>query len=508
MPTPSASAALSALVLILVYEALRAVIVGGVKRWLSGGALRFVRRNRVQLDSARFIDRLWLRERLLRDEAVDAALLESARARGVPEAELREKVRAWVMEIVPAFSLAAYYRFGAVVARGAVDACFELVFKTRDFEARGRKVPPGAVIVYVMNHRSNADYVVLSVGLLRHVALSYAVGEWARVWPLDVLFRSFGSFFVRRGEQDRLYHKVLERYVQILLAQGGVTGFFIEGRLSRDGALGPPKAGLLDAIVGLRREFPDREIAFLPIGLNFDHVLEDRSLIRERANARPPGLLEKLASLAWFLARVPWLVGARAARLALRGYRKFGTAAVAAGDPVLLSAWEAEARGPDGAPLPAGGLAALPFEARRPMIKVLAADLLAAVGRTVPATPVPLVCAALLQDPDARVSAITDRVRALVARLRAVGAPVTLGAAFTAPREMESNELGYLEAEVSALEEAERIVTLAGYNLARRGLVRHVEGRLEIIGENLDLIQYYARSLAQHLPESAQTAGP
>jgi hypothetical protein len=28
------------------------------------------------------------------------------------------------------------------------------------------------------------------------VALSYAVGEWARVWPLEHLFRSFGSYFV------------------------------------------------------------------------------------------------------------------------------------------------------------------------------------------------------------------------------------------------------------------------------------------------------------------------
>ena len=502
MPVLTPSHLLFALVSILVYEALRSLIVGGVKRWLSGGALRFVRRNRVQLDSARFIDRLWLRERLLRDGAVDAALLESAAARGVPEAELREKVNAWVAEIVPAFSLAAYYRFGAVVARAAVDFCFELVFQTRDFEASQRKVPPGAVIVYVMNHRSNADYVVLSVGLLRHVALSYAVGEWARVWPLDVLFRSFGSFFVRRGEQDRLYHKVLERYVQILLAQGGVTGFFIEGRLSRDGALGAPKAGLLDAIVGLRREFPEREIAFLPIGLNFDHVLEDRSLVRERSNARPPGFLEKLASLAWFLARVPWLLGARAARLALRGHRKFGTAAVAAGDPVLLSAWEETARLPDGAPLPQGGLAALSFEARRPMIKALATDLLASVGKSVPATPVPILCAALLEDPDAGVSAITGRVRALVTRLRAAGAPVALGAAFAAPKEMESSELGHMEAEVSALEEAERIVTLAGYNLERRGLVQHVEGCLVIVAENVDLIQYYARSLAQHTPST------
>ena len=72
-------------------------------------------------------------------------------------------------------------------------------------------------MVFVINHRSNADYVLLSFGMLRHMALSYAVGEWARVWPLDTLFRSFGSYFVRRGEKDPLYHKVLARYLQLVL---------------------------------------------------------------------------------------------------------------------------------------------------------------------------------------------------------------------------------------------------------------------------------------------------
>ena len=487
---------LLALVLwVLVYEAVRRAVLGAVQRRMQGGALRFVRRHQVRLDSARFIDRLWLRERLMQDPVVEEALVEAARQRGVPEADLRAKVAGWVQEIVPAFSLAAYYRFGAAVARTAVDLVFELAFDRARFEQQRARVPDGAVVVYVMNHRSNADYVVLSYGLVRHVALSYAVGEWARVWPLDVLFRAFGSFFVRRGEQDRLYHTVLERYVQILLGNGGTTGFFIEGRLTRTGALATPKAGLLDYIVGVRRQDPGREIAFVPIGLNYDHVLEDASLVRERPDAAPPGPVEKLRSLVWLVVGAPWRAGRGAVKVALRSDRRAGLAAVAVGEPLLLTAWERRRLGEG------PGLAARPFEERRPLVKDLAADLLAAVGGAVPATAVPVLCLALLQDEDAAVSAVRARVRLLLAGLRAAGATVALGGRFSGPTEAASGIDG-LEAEVSAVEEAEQLVSVAGHRLARRGLVRHEGGRLAVVAGNEDLVRYYARSIAHHVPDA------
>ena len=59
-------------------------------------------------------------------------------------------------------------------------------------------IPRESVVIYLMNHRSNADYVLVAYVLSGRVAVSYAVGEWARVWPLETLFKSFGSYFVRR----------------------------------------------------------------------------------------------------------------------------------------------------------------------------------------------------------------------------------------------------------------------------------------------------------------------
>jgi glycerol-3-phosphate O-acyltransferase len=445
-----------------------------------------VRQHRVQLESARFIDRLWLREALLRDPAVDAAAARAASEQQTPLMELRQRIEAWVDEMVPAFSITAYYRLGGGLARVAVNLCYELVFDAASYERADRQVPTGAIRVFVINHRSNADYVVLSYGLLKHVALSYAVGEWARVWPLDLLFRAFGSYFIRRGERDRLYHVVLERYVQLLVGHGGVTGFFPEGRLTRDGAMGPAKAGLLDYILGVRREQPGQPIWFIPVGLNFDRVFEDRSLIASAEGA--PKARDKAGSALRILWRAPVVLGSHLLRLVTRTHRGFGYAAVTVGQPVSLDE------------LQVGEIAALPFEQRWPQVKALAAQLIERVGRVVPATPVPLLASALLEGPGADDAVLVRRIAELLRGLRAAGAPVARGEAFAHMAPVTGQgELAALDAELAATSEAELMLSIAYTALRRRGILRRQGGRIELRERDRPVLQWYARSIAHHL---------
>jgi len=135
----------------------------------------------------------------------------------------------------------------------------------RDDEGLSR-VDPDASVVFVMNHRSNMDYVLVSYLAAEKTALSYAVGEWARIWPLQSLIRSMGAYFVRRDSGDPLYRRVLERYVQMAAEAGVVQAMFPEGGLTRDGALRPPRLGLLDYM--LRDYDPARrDLVFVPVGL-------------------------------------------------------------------------------------------------------------------------------------------------------------------------------------------------------------------------------------------------
>ena len=97
-----------------------------------------------------------------------------------------------------------------------------------------------------MNHRSNMDYMLVSFLAAERVALSYAVGEWARIWPLQGLIRAMGAYFVRRNSGDPFYRMVLQRYVQMATEGGVPQAMYPEGGLTTDGRLREPKLGLLD----------------------------------------------------------------------------------------------------------------------------------------------------------------------------------------------------------------------------------------------------------------------
>src|SRR5688572_15983911 len=161
-----------------------------------------------------------------------------------------KRVEQYIQEIVPFFNVIAYFQIGLRVSRTVLNFCYKV---TVDFEDRAalQRLPKDAVLVYLMNHRSNADYVLVGYALSGQVAISYAVGEWARAFPLEHLFKAFGAYFVRRRYRERLYHTVLERYVQLITRRGVTQGIFLEGGLTRDGKLRAPKIGLLDYVIGI-----------------------------------------------------------------------------------------------------------------------------------------------------------------------------------------------------------------------------------------------------------------
>ena len=166
---------------------------------------------------------------------------------GLPEKAVCRRVRKYLDEIIPHFNVLSYYKLGYNLAKIVVNLLYKVSVDHQDERALER-IPKRDVVVYLMNHRSNADYIVVAYVLAHGVHVSYAVGEWARAWPLEYVFKSFGAYFIRRRFREPLYHTVLERYVQLITRNGVTQGIFPEGGLSRDGNLRPPKLGLLDYI--------------------------------------------------------------------------------------------------------------------------------------------------------------------------------------------------------------------------------------------------------------------
>ena len=77
--------------------------------------------------------------------------------------------------------------------------------------------------------------------------------------------------------RNPLYRLVLERYVSMATEAGVVQAVFLEGSLTRDGSLRPPKLGLLDYMARSFHPGWERDIVFIPVGINYDRTFEDRS---------------------------------------------------------------------------------------------------------------------------------------------------------------------------------------------------------------------------------------
>jgi glycerol-3-phosphate O-acyltransferase len=311
---------------------------------------------------------------------------------GVPGEVAFEEARRYAREIVPGFSATLYFGFATRAAKWLSRLLYRVRVGKVDKELG--HLDPKAAVVFVMNHRSNVDYVLITWLVADRAALSYAVGEWARVWPLSAMIRAMGAYFIRRGSRNALYRKVLARYVQMATQEGTTQAIFPEGRLSLDGRVGPARMGLLSYIVeGF--DPTGRDVLFVPVGLGYDRVLEDRVLVEAAAS-----------KTGRFRNRPLWVAGhaLRFLWARMRGRTTgFGSAAAGFGAPVSLRAH-----------LTDGGT-----------VEDLGERLMSAIAAVVPVLPVPLVARALGEGAASR-DELRGRVEALIARLTEAGAVLKL----------------------------------------------------------------------------------
>ena len=431
---------------------------------ISRPALRAIHEFRTRPGRYKLQERRIARAELADDPVIAAAVQSHMTEHGMTEQAVQRLVRKYVDEIIPHFNVLSYYRVGYNLAKILVNLLYKTSVDYQD-EAALEQIPKRDVVVYLMNHRSNADYVVVAYVLAHGVHVSYAVGEWARAWPLEYVFKSFGAYFIRRKFREPLYHTVLERYVQLITRNGVTQGIFPEGGLTRDGKIRPPKLGLLDYICRtmLDPEF-DRDIWFVPVALNYDRVLEDRSLIRELISEEDrPGRAAQLSTVVSYLL-------SNTVRLLTGRLKRYGRVAVNFGTPLSLREWLRTAP---------SGVLELPKEERLPQLEKLASEMVTRIGAIVPVTPVPLASAALLSFAQTVVKkeALLERMDELRDRLTEVNGKVVRGGARIA-----------------------EIWDRAWRMLRMRRLVIADGETLVILPKARPLLEYYANSIAHLIP--------
>ena len=394
------------------------------------------------------------------EDKVVAAIKDYALEHQITKEMVQAKVLRYANEIIPSFNAYLYFRFGYWLSKSIA----RLLYRVRVgfFDDDGlKKIPAGSSVVFVMNHRSNMDYILVSFLVAEKTALSYAVGEWARIWPLQSLLKSMGAFFVRRNSGNPLYRKVLERYIHLATRAGVCQAVFLEGGLTRDGKLREPKQGFLDYMLRDYHSDIDPDVVFVPVGINYDRVVEDVSLTRK---------LDPAASKRsrWFVLKTTLKFAFKMLLMSRRKrWLRFGYASVNFGRPLSMRQYSEREK---------IEFSQLDQSSRFDQVGKLSHRLMKEIANVVPVLPVALMSQLVLEHQSKWLSALELKTLALtrIEQLLSKGAPIKLAA-----------------------NASEGILSAALTMLVGRGFIESRDNLIRANPDALNLLRYYANSIAQ-----------
>lgn len=285
-------------------------------------------------------------------------------------------------------------------------------------------------LVYVPCHRSHIDYLLLSY-VVHKAGLTVphiAAGENLNLPLVGRILRGGGAFFLRRSfKDDALYGEVFAAYVHEMLKRGFPIEYFVEGGRSRTGRMLPPRAGLVSMTVQSYLREHDRPLAFVPVYIGYEKLIEGASYTQELSGAA------KRRESVWGLIR---------AVLELRRER-YGEVGVTFGAPVLAQqvlddyAVESMPQWLESKTL------------RRSVLTELSRRIACGINRAAHVNPIALVASGLLATPRHaadldQLVAYCERLAALLPRTQVASEAVVTPLSGTASV-MRAAALGYLE---------------------------------------------------------------
>jgi glycerol-3-phosphate O-acyltransferase len=221
-----------------------------------------------------------------------------------------------------------------------------------------------------------------------------------------------------------------------------------------------PRLGVIDYMLRGFHLDGERDLVYVPLGVNYDRVLEDRTLLMSiDPNARKPNRFWAAWNTLGF--------AVNNLRLMLNSdWHRFGYACVNFGSPVSMRAYCRE-RGVD--------FSKLAGEERKAQISELGGHLMDAVRRIVPVVPVPLMASVFVRDPDKAYSELELKSEAerILDSLDAARAVVYV------PR----RDFDY------AMRVGLRMLLM-------RRLIEEKDGLYRAVAQDLPVLRYYANSIA------------
>lgn len=409
-----------------------------------------------------------LADRLANDPLVQETVGTEASNRGVSVAVVQKEAYKLAYGMVPAFNPFFYFRVGHWLARRALRSLYNIRI---GFADRGglERISDDASVVFFVSHRSNIDYALVTYLTAERTMLSFGVGEWSHIWPIQPLMRAAGGYFLHRDNDNPVYRRLLERYVQLATEARVPHAMFPEGALSPDGYLQAPKLGLLSYMTRTFDPATSPDIVLVPIGTNYDRFPEDTNMVsRDPAEFRKKGRGFVYRSGASISGRVLWET--------LRSRRFYGSACAQFGTPVSFRDWLRE-HWVDWASLDRDG--------RYRLLSRLGDELMGDINRLIPVPPVALLCSVLrnLKGSPVELDRLFVNFEAANIQARRHGGYVTFAD--------DQTKIAF-----------DRAVDI----LYRRHALRRLSAaRIEVIPSAAGLIRYYANTIEQFISEKSVT---
>nr|Q0I2G8.1 RecName: Full=Glycerol-3-phosphate acyltransferase; Short=GPAT [Histophilus somni 129PT] len=243
-------------------------------------------KQRMSATGPRLPNRQAMFNKLLQSPAILNAIADEAKSKRIS----KEKARKEAYKILDEIAANVNYE-GLRVADRFLGWLWNKLYQGIDVQnaERVRKLAlEGHEIVYIPCHRSHIDYLLLSY-VLYHQGLvppHIAAGINLNFWPVGMMFRRGGAFFIRRTfKGNRLYSTIFREYLAELFHRGYSVEFFIEGGRSRTGRLLAPKTGMMSMTVQALQQNQIRPISVVPVYVGYEHVLEVDTYAKELRGA-------------------------------------------------------------------------------------------------------------------------------------------------------------------------------------------------------------------------------
>lgn len=230
-----------------------------------------------------FHSRQEIKEMLLRDPVLLQEIQAKAKREGKRPEAIKRHASTLIDEIVADMN-PNYIKIWDRALGWVLNNIYDGIHVDQGGLSRVREAARKGPLIFVPCHKSHIDYLILSYVLYKNQMNLplVAAGMNLTFWPLGYIFRRSGAYFIRRVFRgDKLYPKVVSRYLRLLVQEGYWQEFFIEGGRSRTGKLYQPKMGMLSMLINAFEEANGHDLIFVPVFLGYDRIMEERAYLRE-----------------------------------------------------------------------------------------------------------------------------------------------------------------------------------------------------------------------------------